>query len=199
MLYKVSKKSKVYGLLSLLLVFSMAAIPTVANAQEKACVITDAGKKVCGKLVVDSNESQPSKPSQPTVKVEYPDSRTGNIQLLKCSRKASIVACKFIVTMEELGGGDSDMNFYSAYGTRISQATDSKGEDYIADKIIVGKSESKEHLRISMVKDQPMSVTLLFKIPPGVNTIKTLSFLSGRVFGSGNDIAARFSNVNISR
>ena len=195
--YKLSKKSKIYGLLSLLLIFSVAAIPTSANAQEKACVITDSGKKVCGKLIRDSDENQLSKSSQPIVTVKYPGSGIGDIQLLKCNRKSNIVSCKFTVTMTDLGDQNSNMYFYSANGTNVSQATDSGGEDYIAEKVIIGKDESKDYVPSSMVQNQPISITLLFKIPPGVNTIKTLSFLTG---GLGSvPSAARFSNINISR
>ena len=119
--YKLSKKSKIYGLLSLLLVFGMTAIPTLANAQEKACVMTDAGKKVCGKLVRDRDESQSNTPSQPIATVRYAGKGTGDIQLLKCSRKSSIVSCKFTLTMTELGDQNSNMYFYSANGTNVDR------------------------------------------------------------------------------
>jgi len=196
MLYKLSKESKIYGLLTLLLVFSIAAIPTSANAQEKACVIIDSGKKVCGKLVRDSNKNRSNISSQPIVTVKYTGSGIGDIQLLKCSRKSNVVNCKFTVTMTELGNQNGRMSFYSAYGTKVSQATDDKEEDYIAEKIIIGKSESRTFLSSSPIKDQPISITLLFKIPPGVNTIKTLSFLTGGMF---YESAARFSDIKISR
>ena len=197
MLYKLSKESRVYGLLTLLLVVSMAAVPTAANAQEKACVISDSGKKVCGKLVKDGDEAQTNISSQSIVTVSYPGSMVANVQLLKCSRKSSVVSCKFSVNMtdKERGGGYS-MDFYSASGTKISQATDNRGEDYIADKVIIGKSESKTYLSSPMVKDQPISITVSFKIPPDINTIKTLSFLTGNEYKYN---AASFSNINISR
>ena len=194
--YKILEKSGIYGLLTLLLVSSIAVIPTSVNAQEKACVMTDAGKKVCGKLVRDSDENQSGTSSQPIVTLEYPTSAAANIQLLKCSRKANIVSCKFSAIMTETGSGYKDMIFYSASGTNVSQVTDNKGEDYIAEKINIGKSEDRGYLKISPVKDQPISVIVLFKIPPEVNTIKTLSFLTGNSHGNS---AARFSNVNISR
>ena len=196
MLYRLSKESKIYGLLSLLLVSSIAIIPTSVNAQEQACVITNSGKKLCGKLVRDSNENQSNSPSQPIVTAKYAGSGIGDIQLLRCSRKSNIVSCKFTVTMTDLGDQNSGMKFYSADGTKVSQATDSEGEDYIAEKVIIGKSESKTYLSSSMVQNQPISITLLFKIPPGVNTIKTLSFLTGGMY---YETAARFSNINISR
>ena len=197
MLYKLSKESKIYGLLSLLLVSSIAIIPTSVNAQEQACVITNSGKKVCGKLVRDSNEDQLNTLSQPIVTVNLPTSAIINVQLLKCSRKSSIVSCKFSATITDMNvKGMNLIRFYSADGTKVSQATDSEGEDYIAERVIIGKSESKVYLISSMVQNQPISITLLFKIPPGANTIKTLSFLTGDVF---RESAARFSNVDISR
>ena len=196
MLYKLSKKSRVYGLLTLLLIFSMAAIPTSVNAQERACVISDSGKKVCGKLVRDNDEDRSSTPSPSMAIVKFANMAV-NVQLLKCSRKTSTVSCKFSATMVDLDpGAVSAMEFFSGYGTKVSQITDSKGEDYIADKVILGKSESKDYLRTTMVKDQPVSITVLFKIPPGVNTIKTLSFLTGDAYYQK---AALFANINISR
>jgi hypothetical protein len=194
MLYKLSKGSRIYGLLTLLLIFSTAAIPTSVNAQERACVISDSGKKVCGKLVRDNGENQLSTPSQSIATVKF-ENMVVNVQLLKCSRKTSTVSCKFLATVvdPDLGYG---MFFYSGDGTNISQVTDSKGEDYIADKVILGKSESKKVLYTIMVKDQPVSVTVLFKIPTEVNTIKTLSFLTGN---GTSQKAAIFANINISR
>ena len=196
MSYKLSKKSKIYRLLSLLLVSSITVIPTSANAQEKACVISDTGKKVCGKLVRDNDGDQPNTPSQSIATLNYPNSMVVNVQLLKCSRKVSTVNCKFSVIMTDPGRDYSSSYFYSAYGTRVSQATDNKGEDYIAEKITIGKSESRQFLFTSVVKDQPVSVTISFKIPAEINTIKTLSFLTGNYY---HQSAARFSNINISR
>lgn len=196
MLYKLSKKSRVYGLLTLLLIFSIAAIPTSVNAQERACVISDSGKKVCGKLVRDSDENQSTTPSQSIATLKFANMDV-NVQLLKCSRKTNTVNCKFSVTMVDVNAGaDRSMIFFSGYETQVSQATDSKGEDYIADTVVIGKSESRNYLRTAMVKDQPVSITISFKIPPGVNTIKTLSFLTG---DTSNTKAALFANINISR
>ena len=56
--YKLSKKLKAHRLVISLLVFSIAAIPISASTQEKACIINDSGKKVCGKLVRDNDENQ---------------------------------------------------------------------------------------------------------------------------------------------
>ena len=196
--YKLSKKLKAHRLVISLLVFSIAAIPISASTQEKACIINDSGKKVCGKLVRDNDENQSNIPSQSIVTVKYKGLITNNIQLLKCSRKSSMVTCKFYVTMKEAGqDGNSWIKFYGASGTKISQATDNQGEDYIAEKVVLGKSESKEDLYTLLVKDQPISVAILFRIPSEINSIKTLSFLSMDVNSSQN--AAVFSNVNISQ
>ena len=193
MLYKLSKKSRIYGLLTLLLISSIATIPISVNAQERACVISDSGKKVCGKLVRDSKE-QSNISSQPITTVELSDA-TVNIQLLKCSRKTNIVNCKFSATATDTPRLNL-MYFYSGNGTKVSQATDDKGEDYIANKVILGKSESKDFVRTEIIKDQPVSVTVSFKIPTEVNTIKTLSFLTGGMY---SERAAIFTNINISR
>ena len=196
MLYKLSRKSRIYGLLTLLLISSIATIPTSVNAQERACVISDSGKKVCGKLVRDNDQDRSNAPSQSVATVKF--SRMAvDVQLLKCSRKTSMVNCKFSVTMTDIDAGSPNlMNFYSGYETKVSQITDSKGEDYIANKIIIGKSENRSYLSTTMVKDQPVSVTVSFKIPTEVNTIKTLSFLTGDMY---NQKAALFANINISR
>lgn len=195
--YKLSKKSRIYGLLSLLLVSGMAAIPKSANAQEKACVITDAGKKVCGKLVRDSSENQSNTSSQPIATLKYPSLAVASIQLLKCNRKANAVNCRFSATMLDKGETYSKIYFFAAEGTKTSQATDNKGEDYIAEKITIGKTEERGSINTEMVQDQPISITISFKIPAEVNTVKMLSLLT--MDYNGNQLAARFPNVDISR
>ena len=47
----------------------------------------------------------------------------------------------------------NDINFYSGYETKVSQVSDNKGEDYIADKVFLDKSESKTYLTAYNFKD----------------------------------------------
>jgi hypothetical protein len=42
------KNKKTSGLLSILLASNLAMMSPAVNAQEKICILTDAGKKVCG-------------------------------------------------------------------------------------------------------------------------------------------------------
>ena len=77
-----------------------------------------------------------------------------NIQLLRYSEKTSTINCKFSATMVDTDAITiNDINFYSSYETKVSQVSDNKGEDYIADKVFLDKSESKTYLTAYMVKD----------------------------------------------
>ena len=128
---QVMKNKNIYGLLSALLVSSVVMISHPANAQEKICILTDAGKKVCGTPIkpIAYNPVNSSKFATLTYP-SYPN-EVVKVELQKCSRKSSTVICKFSIVKTE---GDKNPDNYmtdlfAAYGQNISQATDQKGDD----------------------------------------------------------------------
>jgi hypothetical protein len=194
---KPMKNYKVFGLLSVFLVYNVAIISPAVNAQEKICILTDAGKKVCGTPIkpIAYNPVSPSKfftltyPSYPNEVVK--------VELQKCSRKSSMVSCKFSIVKTE---GDKNPDFFDTYlfaasGTDISQATDGKGEDYIANQITMGNNISTVQ-QLVMIRNQLRSATLSFRIPPQVNYLQTLRI--GTRF-NGEVGIAQFSDVSISQ
>jgi hypothetical protein len=193
---QIMRNKKVYGLLSVLLVSNIAMISHPVMAQEKICILTDAGKKVCGTPIkpIAYNPVSPSKYFTLTYP-SYP-SEVVKVELQKCTRKSSTVSCKFSIVKIE---GDKNPDDYStvlfaANGTNISQVTDRKGEDYIANAIIMGSSTTSDYHSFQMIKNQVKSATLSFRVPPQVNSLQSLKI--GTSFNGQTGIA-EFSDVNI--
>lgn len=191
------KNKKTYRLLSVLLVSNIAMMSPGVNAQEKLCILTDTGKKVCGTPIkpIAYNPVSPSK----SVTLTYPSypSEVVTVQLQKCTRKSSTVNCKFSIIKTE---GDKNPDDYQTYlfatnGTNISQATDRNGEDYIANTITMGSSTSEVH-GLFLIKNQQISATLSFRIPSQVNSLQTLKI--GTTF-NGQVGIAQFSDVSVSQ
>jgi hypothetical protein len=195
---KPMKNHQVFGLLSVLLVSNVATISPAVNAQEKVCILTDAGKKVCGTPIKPIAYNPVS--SSKFVTLTYPSypNEVVKVELQKCSRKSSMVSCKFSIVKTE--GDKNPDNYgtglYAADGTNISQATDQKGEDYIASAITLGNSTSSDIQGLVMIRNQARSATLSFRIPPQVNYLQTLKI--GTTFNSQVGIA-QFSDVSISQ
>jgi hypothetical protein len=191
------KNHQVFGLLSVLLVSNIAMISPAVNAQEKVCILTDAGKKVCG-IPIRPTANNPVTPLKNFI-LSYPSypNEVVKVELQKCSRKSSTVSCKFSIVKTE---GDRNPDFFDTYlyaanGTNISQATDKSGEDYIADAITMGNSTYNHH-NFNMIKNQVRSATLSFRIPPQVNYLQTLKI--GTAF-NGQVGIAQFSDISISQ
>jgi hypothetical protein len=191
------KNYKVFGLLSVFLVSNLATISPSVNAQEKICILTDAGKKVCGTPIKPIAYNPVS--SSKFVTLTYPSypSEVVKVELQKCSRKSSVVSCKFSIVKTE-GDKNPDglwTNLFAASGTDISQATDRNGEDYTASAITMGNSTS-HYQNLLMIRNQVRSATLSFRIPPQVNSLQSLKI--GTSF-NGEVGIAEFSGVNISQ
>jgi hypothetical protein len=192
------KNKKTYGLLSVLLVSNITMMSPSVSAQEKICVLTDAGKKICGTLIkpIAYNPVSPSKSFTLTYP-SYPN-EVVKVELQKCSRKSTNVTCKFSIVKTE---GDKnpdtfDTYLFAANGTDISQATDGKGEDYTANQITMGANISSNAQQLVMIRNQLRSATLSFRIPPHVNYLQTLRI--GTRF-NGEVGIAQFSDVSISQ
>jgi hypothetical protein len=195
---KPMKNHQVFGLLSFLLVSNVAMISPAVNAQEKICILTDAGKKVCGTPIKPIAYNPVS--SSKLFTLTYPSypSEVVKVELQKCSRKSSVVSCKFSIVKTE---GDHNPDsyptaLYAADGSNISQATDQKGEDYIANTITLGNSSNRDIQGLVMIKNQVRSATLSFRIPPQINSLQSVKI--GTSY-NGEVGIAQFSDVNISQ
>lgn len=199
-------KSSIYKLLTLLLVSNMATIAIPSNAQEKACVMTDARKKVCGTLIKDTNRDEarlnaPARSSSSVV-LNYKYYTKGefalNVQLIKCTRKLGNVNCKLSITKIQ---GDEDAKaiyFIAALQGNSALATDSKDDDYKAQEITIGNTATPSAVPLDVGNNQPITAIISFKIPQGVNMLKKLAFPVLNL-PRGETRIASFSNVSISR
>ena len=191
------KNKNIYGLFSALLVSSVVMIAHPVTAQEKICILTDAGKKACG-IPIKSIAYNPVNSSK-FATLTYPSypNEVVKVELQKCSRKSSTVTCKFSIVKAE---GDKNPDIAQTFlfatdGTNISEATDPKGEDYIAREITMG-SASGIYISSYMIRNQVRSATLSFSIPPQVNSLQSLKI--GTTF-NGQFGIAQFSDVRISQ
>ena len=189
---------KNYLLLTILIVsnITMASVaPT--SAQEKVCIRTDAGKKVCGNLIKE-NETEPVSTNNSSVKLSFGDDFTANIKLQKCSRKSSIVSCRLSITQTE--GVTKGYTFlHAASGTNASSLINDREDEFIASEIAVGAQKSTTQIGMIATINQPFSATISFKVPSETKTIKELRL--SLLFNNGGHPPqiARFFGVNISQ
>jgi hypothetical protein len=188
---------KSHLLLSALLISNITMFSVApSRAQEKACVRTDAGKKVCGTLIKDEDaQREPVRLSSSSVNLTFAEDHVLNFKLQKCTRKLTTVSCRFSVVKTQ-GDKDEYTYFYAAWGTDTSVATDSQENEYTASGINIGASNSSDRTAHKAVKSQPFSATLSFKIPNNVQVIKELRFAVG-VSGYDKTLSAQFSGVKI--
>lgn len=159
-------------LLSNLTMFSVA--PT--HAQEKACVRTDLGKKVCGILIKDNGtESSPAPTSVSSIDLTSADEKeTINIRLQKCTKKASTVSCRFSAVITEDKNSMAYVTLYAARAANTSLLIDSKEEEYKASEISIGTQTAPDYISIERLKNQPFSFIISFKAYPSIKTIEEL-------------------------
>jgi hypothetical protein len=195
---QVAKNLKIHGLFLAFLLTNLFLIPTSAIAQKKVCILTDAGKKICGK-VVQSDTSIPIKASQPPVTIEYKSGHTINVQLVKCYRATNKIQCKFLVDRVDQLSETPIIGFISNdLSTDFSQATDSQNKDYIASQIMIGTRTEGTHINVEFSKGRTVSAILSFPIAQKISVIKKISFGIKKPLFFNELMIANFSNVNIS-
>jgi hypothetical protein len=213
MFFQLTRKQQADYLLSTLFIFStISMVPSSAVAQQ-ACVMTKAGKKVCGTLILMGSPNNPvsapsgssrnndSKPASGAVVLDYPNDVKVSIQLAKCYEYSTDVLCILNVTKIQ---GDNDnqagvfASFKSQDGSEIkSEAIDDQDRSYVATRVKARIQSNEKGILINLRKNTPIPVTLVFTIPDNVKTLKKLTFPI--FYGKSDAKVATFSNINIGR
>jgi hypothetical protein len=140
----------------------------LASAQQRACVITDEGNTVCGKLTTQPKKSSSGSGYRKEVK--------NYIFVLKgCRRSDTTIKCSLTVTNRE-----AERNF-SIYAT-LSSIIDSSGKSYMASTVSIGgKTSSSLQPFIAPGIDYAADITFE-NIPEAITQVPLLKlFLDGEV------------------
>jgi hypothetical protein len=140
-----------------------------ASAQQRACVITDEGNTVCGKLT-----TQPKKPSSGS---GYRKEVKNYIFVLKsCKRSDTTIKCSLIVTNR---GAEE---YLSIDASNYSSIVDSNGKSYSGSTVDAGgNTDSSMHIKIAPGIDYTVDITFE-KIPEQIAKVPLLKlYLNGEV------------------
>jgi hypothetical protein len=212
MSFRFTRNQQAIGLLSTLLISAIPMLPAPAVAQQ-ACVMTKAGKKVCGTLILmgtpntpvlptdRSSRSTSSKSSGSAAILDYSNDVKISVQLEKCAEYGSEVLCKFSLTKIQ-GDNDNEGAVFAHYKSGadevMSEAIDDKDRSYTATQVrarLVDRSD--KGIILPFAKNRLIPVTLVFKIPDDVKVIKKLTFPV--LYGKNDPKVATFSNINVGR
>jgi hypothetical protein len=199
---KLVKNKLTYGLLAVSIASGSVMETNPATAQERACILTDSGQKICGKLLKFGSNNNPSTPAQPSVTLHGPGRDYDvNMKLLKCSRQSTTVNCKFSII--KTGGSKDGLTivFHASGSPDVNTiATDEQDREYVAKFIDGGGQTQAYYIQRKMVNNQPIIASWSFEIPKEVNTIKRLMIPA---FNSFDDPefkqTAYFADIHISR
>jgi hypothetical protein len=145
-------------------------------AAQRACVVTDSGNVVCGRL--QPNSQNPSSVKNQTVEFEEI-----NLTLQGCKRSSSTVNCHFLLTAKQDGTG----GFYCDYGKMF----DFYGKEYFCHQAQLGQAKGKQGTDVAtkMLKGIPLKATATFRDVPvqvkeiaGIEIGIALSGTSGRPY-----------------
>jgi hypothetical protein len=126
-------------------------------AAQQACVVTDAGKVVCGRLQQSANESFPQNSDRQQEIEDFV------FTFKACRRKGAVVNCELTITNK---GKDRDLRlngttFYDpAKHTRIIDAT---GRQYSVSNIESGGLKSQGYVSVKFAKDINYRTVLTFE------------------------------------
>jgi hypothetical protein len=147
------------SILASMVLTSLSIHSNPALAQQRACVITDEGATVCGKLT-----TQEKKPNQSS---EYRYEGVNGIYLLKgCRRSNRTVRCNFIITSK---GAEYSVNI-TPYESIV---VDSLGRSYPASNFTIGNNNNKATTIFPRI-DYP-TILIFENIPTQVTQAKVLS------------------------
>ncbi|MEA5530431.1 hypothetical protein VB638_12690 [Dolichospermum sp. UHCC 0684] len=150
--------TKVSTLTGVALTSLLVSSPPVAA--QRACVVTDSGNVVCGRL--QQNSQKPSSAKNQTVEFEHI-----NVTLQGCKRSSSTVNCHFLLTAKQ----DSDVSFIC----RESKMFDVYGSEYFCKQAQIGKSKEEGSPNTRMLKGIPLKAIATFKeVPTQVKEIAAI-------------------------
>ncbi|WP_414572498.1 hypothetical protein [Nostoc sp. CCY 9925] len=142
------------------LVFTNLLVPSHPVAAQKACVVTDSGDVVCGKLQQDSKN--PSTQNNQTIEFE-----TINITLQGCKRSTSTVNCYFLLSPKKDGTG-----YFYCGGSKMF---DTFAREYFCQQGQIGEQKGSNSQYTTMLKGIPLTAIATFReIPTQVKEISAL-------------------------
>ncbi|WP_190949517.1 hypothetical protein [Nostoc punctiforme] len=141
-------------------VFTSLLVPSHPVAAQRACVVTDSGDVVCGKL--QQNSKNPSTQNNQTIEFE-----TINITLQSCKRSTSTVNCYFLLFPKK----DGTAYFYCSG----SKMFDTFAREYFCQQGQIGEQKRSDNPYTTMLKGSPLTAIATFReIPTQVKEISAL-------------------------
>jgi hypothetical protein len=165
-----------------LLGVSALSLPVMAASPE-VCVKTSTGDVACGTIV-----PRPSRATQADSDTTTASETQGAVtwQLKSCVRSAkNVVNCAVVISSEvDYGNG-----LYAAPWTKL---VDSSGNEYLADKVQVGKKVDQKSVSFSMAKGASYRAIFSFaSVPSSVSQVVLF-----QISGSGG-VYVKFRNIPI--
>jgi hypothetical protein len=176
----ITKVSTLTGVVLTSLFFSSHPV-----AAQKACVVTDSGNVVCGRL--QQNSQKPS-----TVKNQTVEFEEINLTLQGCKRSSSTVNCHVLFTTKQDG-----LVYFSCRNE--TKMFDTYGKDYFCEQGQLGQNKDRYRAEARMLKGVPLKAIATFKeVPIQVKEIAALKIdveliINGSVYRS-----AAFRSIPIS-
>jgi hypothetical protein len=167
---------------SVLAVVFLASFPIDSNpasAQQRACVITDEGNTVCGKLTTQAKKSNQTSGQRKEI--------NGFVLLLKgCKRSDTNIKCTLQITNK---GAERQFTIRADYDT--STIVDSVGKSYSGSTVEIGGRVGREGLTTTISPGIDYIAEMNFEnIPEGLTRVPVLNlYLDGKV---------QFRNVSFS-
>jgi hypothetical protein len=190
------------GLLAVSVASGLIMETNPAISQQRACILTDSGQKICGKLLQFGSNNNPSTPAQSSVTLHGPNRDYDvNMKLIKCSRQSTTVNCKFSIV--KTGGSRDGLTIVlkaSGSSDENTIATDEQDREYVAKFIDGGGQTQASYIHRKLVNNQPIIASWSFEIPKEVKIIKRLMIPASHTFDDPEfRQTAYFANINISR
>ncbi|MBD2694300.1 hypothetical protein [Anabaena catenula] len=153
-------------------------------AAQRACVVTDSGNVVCGRL--QQNSQKPSSVKNQTLEFEHI-----NVTLQGCKRSSSTVNCYFLLTAKQ----DSDVEF-NCYRSKMF---DLYGSEHLCRQAQIGKSKGDNSAQTRMLKGIPLKAIATFKeVPTQVKEIAAIEVQVNPYVDYWRSYNAVFRNTPIS-
>lgn len=167
------------SVLASMVLTSLSIYSNPASAQQRACVITDEGATVCGKLTTQTKK--------PTPNSGYRKEIDNIVFLLKnCKRSEANVMCNFIITNK---GSERELAI-QLNGSRI---VNSSGKTYFPALVNFDSRSSSDYVNVKLVTNVDYAAFLTFnEIPDQVLPFQLLQI------NTGLSKSVQFRNVSIS-
>ncbi len=160
---------------------------------QRACVMTDAGKAVCGKLLPDND----GKAQATSDKQQILESDEYRFELQSCRRNGQSVRCNLIIT--NLASVDRKFRLSSSRKPP-SRLITTAGDQIMAQQVQLGQSQSPFQLTVLLIKGIPLKASLDFDgIPAQAKSLAVLEIGYSSYSSESTSIyrTSQFHNVSI--